>query len=156
MMMVGNALAILKPDHACLIPARLHQIGNCKNSCRHGSGVMPVFGRKLEGTFLYYQILTCFSPASSLFSVQTNVPSSFLQNSGANKQALSRHEQGNQTAKRRKNKQGLVRFRCDLVEQVSVQPVHYFLSVLPGYTTGLWLRERAQWQRPGTSTELKT
>ena len=25
-----HALAILKPDHACLIPARLHQIGNCK------------------------------------------------------------------------------------------------------------------------------
>ena len=116
----ANALATLKPDHAYLIPARLHQIGNCKKNCRHGSGVMPVVGRKLEGTFLDYHILTCFSPASSLFSVQTNVPSSFLQNSGANKQALSRHEQGNQTAKRRKNKQGLVRFRCDLVEQVSV------------------------------------
>ena len=120
----NNALATLKPDHAYLIPARLHQIGNCKKNCRHGSGVMPVVGRKLEGIFLdyayMYHILTCFSPASSLFSVQTNVPSSFLQNSGANKQALSRHEQGNQTAKRRKNKQGLVRFRCDLVEQVSV------------------------------------
>ena len=119
-----NALDRLKPDHDCLIPARLHQIGNCKKNCRHGSGVMPVVGRKLEGIFLdyayMYHILTCFSPASSLFSVQTNVPSSFLQNSGANKQALSRHEQGNQTAKRRKNKQGLVRFRCDLVEQVSV------------------------------------
>ena len=62
-----NALATLKPDHACLIPAWLHQIGNCKKNCRHGSGVMPVVGRKLEGTFLYYQILTCFSPASSLF-----------------------------------------------------------------------------------------
>ena len=116
----GHALARLKPNHDCLIPARRHQIGNCKKNCRHGSGVMPVVGRKLEGTFLYYQILTCFSTAFSLFSDQTNVPSSFLQNSGANKQALSRNEQGNQTATRRKNKQGLVRFRCDLVEQVSV------------------------------------
>ena len=85
-----NALATLKPDHACLIPARLHQIGNCKKNCRHGSGVMPVAGRKLEGTFLYYQFLTCISPAFSLFSVQTSVPSGFLQNSGANKQASAR------------------------------------------------------------------
>ena len=91
--------------HACSMPACLHQ--NFKGSLK-------------EHLFLDYHILTCFSPASSLFSVHTNVPSSFLQNSGANKQALSRNEQGNQTATRRKNKQGLVWFRCDLVEQVSV------------------------------------
>ena len=27
---IFNALARLKPDHACLMPARLHQIGDCK------------------------------------------------------------------------------------------------------------------------------
>ena len=65
-----DALATLKPDHACLIPARLHQIGNCKKNCRHGSGVMPVVGRKLEGTFLDYPhfdlLFPCFQSFFSL------------------------------------------------------------------------------------------
>ena len=30
--------------------------------CRHGSGVVPVVWRKLEGTFRF-QVLTCYSPA---------------------------------------------------------------------------------------------
>jgi len=91
------ALAILKPDHACLIPARLHRIGNCKKNCRHESGVMPVVGRKLKGTFLDYYILTCFSPYSSLFSVQTNCsfkfPSKLWCKQAGIEQALSRNEQ---------------------------------------------------------------
>ena len=67
---IHDALATLKPDHACLIPARLHQIGNCKKNCRHGSGVMPVVGRKLEGTFLDYPhfdlLFPCFQSFFSL------------------------------------------------------------------------------------------
>ena len=88
------------------------------------AGMDLVSCQLLEGNLKELFCTTSFWPAfpllSVFFSIQTSVPSSFLQNSGANKQALSRHEQGNQTAKRRKNKQGLVRFRCDLVEQVSV------------------------------------
>ena len=70
LLFLSYALATLKPDHACLIPARLHQIGNCKKNCRHGSGVMPVVGRKLEGTFLDYPhfdlLFPCFQSFFSL------------------------------------------------------------------------------------------
>ena len=66
-----------------------------QKNCRHGSGVMPVVGRKLKGTFLDYYILTCFSPYSSLFSVQTNCffkfPSKFWCKQAGIEQALSRH-----------------------------------------------------------------